>query len=124
VQKPGGIGSDNAFYDPLAFKPVTDVRFGNTGRNILRGPGLVNVNTSVFRKFPVKERYAFEVRAEALNASNTPHFANPGGTNVSNLRFNPDGSIRALGGFMAITSTLGTVTGDERQFRFALRLTF
>ncbi len=30
------------YYDPTAFAEVTDARFGNTGYNILRGPGLFN----------------------------------------------------------------------------------
>ena len=29
------------YFDPNAFAPVTDVRFGNSGRNIVRGPGFV-----------------------------------------------------------------------------------
>jgi len=119
VQKLGGIGADAAFYDPLAFAPVTAVRFGSSGRNILRGPGLINTNLSIFRTFPVRERMRVMFKAEAFNFTNTPHFNNPG-TNVSNRRLNSDGSINALGGFMAITGAVA----DERQFRFGLRVEF
>ncbi len=119
VEKLGGIGSTVSFFDPLAFRSVTEVRFGTTGRNILRGPGVVNVNLSVFRSFPMGERYKLEFRAEAFNATNTPHFGNPG-TNVSNMQLSPDGSIRSLGGF----TTISSAAADERQYRFALRLSF
>jgi hypothetical protein len=103
----------------LAFRAITAARFGSTGRNILRGPSVVNVNASLFRTFRLTERYKLEFRAEAYNLSNTPHFNNPA-TNVSNMRLNADGGIASLGNFMSITST----QGDSRQFRLGLRLSF
>ena len=73
----------------------------------------------------VTERWKAEFRAEALNLTNTPHFANPG-ANVSNMVLNPDGTIRSLGGYTVITSTTGTGREgiDERLFRLGLRITF
>jgi hypothetical protein len=53
VQYIGGIGPGQHFYDNTAFAPVTAVRFGNTGRNILRGPGVFNTDLSLFREFPI-----------------------------------------------------------------------
>jgi hypothetical protein len=38
---------------------------------------------------------------QCFNVTNTPHFANPS-TNMSNVTFNPDGTIRALNGVGAI----------------------
>jgi hypothetical protein len=52
-------------------------QFGNAGRNILVGPGLVNVDFSLFKEFRIKEWAKLQTRFEAFNASNTPHFANP-----------------------------------------------
>jgi hypothetical protein len=79
----------------------------------------------LFRAFRVTERLNLQFRAEAFNFTNTPHFANPGAY-ASNMSLNPDGSIRSLGGFSAITSTinLGRDGIDERQFRFRLRFSF
>jgi hypothetical protein len=114
VAKLGGIGSSSPYYDPTAFAPVTQVRFGNTGRNILRGPGLVNADVSLFRNFRLKERWGIQLRAESYNVSNTPHFSNPA-ANVSS------------GGFMTITSALSrsnNVEGGERQFRLAMKISF
>jgi len=120
VARLGGVGNaEVAFYDPTAFQAVTGVRFGTTGRNILRGPGLVNVGLGLFRNITLTERWKMQFRAEAFNASNTPHFNNPG-ANVSNAQFNADGTVRALRGFMAVTGAVA----DERQFRFGLRLSF
>ncbi len=111
VEKLGGVGIERPFYDPEAFRPVTEVRFGTAGRNILRGPGVVNLDMSVFRNFGLTERFTLQFRAEAYNLSNTPHFMNP-----------PEQALDAANpaNFLRITSA----ANDERQFRFGLRLGF
>ncbi|MCL5746646.1 MAG: TonB-dependent receptor, partial [Acidobacteria bacterium] len=126
AKKLGGVGPGQPFYDPLSFAQPTGVRFGSTGRNFLTGPGIVNMDMSVFRSFRMTERLSMEFRAEGYNLSNTPHFNNPG-ANVANMRLNPDGSIQALGNFMCITGANtrgGQEPGDERQIRFGLRFSF
>jgi hypothetical protein len=62
------------------------VRFGTSGRNILRRPGAVNLDLSVFRRFPIREELNLEFRAEASNATNTPHFNNPS-ANINGANF-------------------------------------
>jgi hypothetical protein len=121
----GGTGPGQSYFDPLAFAPVTEARFGTAGFNTLRGPGHVNLDIGLVRNFKIGGRRQIQFRAEALNATNTPHFANPGG-NVSNLQLNPDGSIRNLGGYTEITSTTGTGREgvDERVFRLGMRVRF
>ena len=110
--------------DPLAFAPVTTARFGTAGFNILRGPGAVNLDMGLFREFRMSERWQLEIRGEALNATNTPHFNNPG-ANVDNLLRNADGSVRSLGGFTEITSTSTRREGiDERIFRVGMHVRF
>jgi hypothetical protein len=103
----GGTGPGQSFFDPLAFRPVTEVRFGTSGLNILRGPGVVNLDLGLFREFSASERIKVQFRAEVFNATNTPHFNNPG-SNVS------------MAGFSEITSA----QNDERQLRFGLRVSF
>jgi hypothetical protein len=123
AQKFGNVGRGSAFYDYTAFAQVTQPRFGNTGFNILRGPGLVNLDLGVFRTFKATERLNVQFRAEAFNATNTPHFSNPS-NNISNLQTNPDGSFR--GGVFEVTGVngVGREGIDERVFRFGLRLSF
>ncbi len=114
VEKLGGIGRLSPYYDPTAFRPVTEVRFGTTGRNILRGPGLVNLDLGLFRQFGVTERVKVQFRAEAFNISNTPHFANPSG--------NASGT-----GFLTITSVNSEdndASAGPRAVRFGLRVSF
>jgi hypothetical protein len=114
----GGKGVGEPYFDPNAFAVVNDVRFGNSGRNILRGPGVFNLDGSVFRTFKFTERLNFQIRAECFGVTNTPQFNNPSAT-VSSASRNPDGSIRALNGYGEITGATG-----ERQFRFAAKFTF
>lgn len=126
----GGIGPGQSYFDPLAFAPVTEPRFGNAGFNSLRGPGFANFDFSVQRQFSLSNRVNLQFRAEVFNLTNTPHFANPANTsnslNVSNLQLNPDGTNRNLGGFSTITSTANTGRDgiDERLFRVGVRFGF
>jgi hypothetical protein len=118
----GGVGS---YFDPLAFASVTTASFGTAGFDSLRGPGLVNLNSGMFRDFRLTESAQLQFRAEAFNVSNTPHFANPS-ANVSTMQLNPDGTVKNLGGFTQITGVFsGSREGiDQRGFRFALRFSF
>ncbi len=84
-------------------------KFGNTGRNTLRGPGFFETDLSIYRTFSISESVKFQLRAEALNATNHANFSNP--TNdVSNASF----------GY--ITSTYGP--NQSRQWRLGARLSF
>ncbi len=122
VQILGGIGRGNPYFDPFAFRPVTEARFGTASFNVLRGPGYANWDLGLFREFRIREKLNLQFRLEAFNVTNTPHFNNPGSsnnTNVSNMQLNPDGSIRSLNGYAEVTSAYG-----ERQIRVGLRLGF
>jgi hypothetical protein len=103
----GNIGRGSYYYDPASFKAVTDVRFGTTGRNILRNPGVWNTDLMVNRTFKITERVSTAFRAEFYNLPNTSHF---GGVS--------SGSVTS-GNFMRILSSSG-----ERQIRFGLRVGF
>jgi hypothetical protein len=106
------------------FAPVTQARFGTAGFDLLRGPGTVNLDSSLFRTFRVKERWVLQFRAECFNAANTPHFSNPG-ANVSSMQLNSDGSVKNLNGYTQITGVSATSRlVDERYFRFGLKLLF
>ncbi|MDW8128944.1 MAG: TonB-dependent receptor [Bryobacterales bacterium] len=106
------VGDDGPWFDTTAFARVTEVRFGTLGRHVLRGPGVVNLDLSLFRSFRLKENWKLEFRAEAFNVSNTPHFTTPTGS-IDSATF---GRIYA-------TQT-ADVLGRSREFRLGLRMSF
>jgi hypothetical protein len=88
-------------------------RLGNAGRNILTGPGLLNLDTSLFKNFNVGEVLRLQFRTEFFNILNHSNFAPP----VQNLSlFGANGSVVSTAGF--ITSTLTT----SRQIQFGLKV--
>jgi hypothetical protein len=113
VDKIGQAGDTGLWFDTSAFARPTGARFGTVGRNTMRGPGVVNMDMSLFRTFPIKERVNLQFRAESFNISNTPHFANPSG-NANSSNF----------GRITATQSNADAGGRSREFRFGLRLGF
>jgi hypothetical protein len=91
VQYLGGANNSAGFpqwFNTSAFAPNTSTTsIGNINRtqSWLRGPGLWQLDTSLARIFKLTERFSFEIRGEAENLFNKPHFNNPdtGCTNVN-----------------------------------------
>jgi hypothetical protein len=113
VDKIGKVGDDGTWFDTTAFARPTGVRFGNVGRNTMRGPGVVNMDLSLFRTFKLREWMNLQFRAESFNLSNTPHFANPNG-NANSSNF----------GRITATQSAADAIGRSRELRFGLRLGF
>lgn len=65
------------WFDTTAFGLNAPYTFGNAGRNILRGPGVVNFDLAVYKYFRITEGRRLQFRAEAFNAFNTPAFGAP-----------------------------------------------
>ncbi len=131
VKKLGGLGPQNPYYDPMSFRdplftfdPKNPVYLpGNTGRDILYGPGYWRLNPALFKNFRIKERVNAEFRAESTNVTNSPIWNNPNSGSGS-LRLTPGGTLDSsvtnpTGNFMSIT---GASTG--REFRFGIRVAF
>lgn len=53
--------------------------FGNAGRNILEGPGFVNLDVGLSKQFALGEGFHLQFRAKIFNVSDTPQFDQPGG---------------------------------------------
>jgi hypothetical protein len=60
-----------------ATSPLVTGQWGNSGRNILQGPGTKNVDFSVFKNTHLSESKTLQLRAEFFNLFNTPQFNNP-----------------------------------------------
>ncbi len=91
-----------AWFNTAAFAPPPPGVFGNTGRNILRAPGLNNWDLSLFKNFPFTERVNLQLRLESFNAFNHTQWGTPE-NDTSSVHFgqittaNP-GRINQLGG--------------------------
>lgn len=53
-------------------------RYGNLGRNVFHGPGILNTDLSVSKSTRITERQSLVFRAEAFNFFNHTQFFNPG----------------------------------------------
>jgi hypothetical protein len=81
-------------------------RFGNSGRNILDGPGFNNWDLALLKRFQLTERFKLEFRFELYNMWNYAHFGNPG-TRVG-------------------SPSIGVISsaGEPRDIQFGLKLSF
>lgn len=68
------------WFNTAAFANPGPQQWGNSGRNILQGPGTKNVDFSVFKTVPLHEAANLQLRAEFFNLFNTPQFNNPSAT--------------------------------------------
>ncbi|MEZ5402955.1 MAG: carboxypeptidase regulatory-like domain-containing protein [Bryobacteraceae bacterium] len=100
-------GPGTNWYNTSAFAPVTQQRFGSTGRNILRNPSVWNTDIMISKQFNITERVNMNFRGEFYNFPNTSHFGGMASTDVTNPNF-----LRVLSAF------------GERKIRFGLRLGF
>jgi hypothetical protein len=91
---------------------------GNLGRNTLTGPGLINVDFSVFKNTRIRrisEVASLQFRAEMFNIFNHANFAPP--LDNSTL-FNQDGTTVGNAGVIDATQT------PSRQIQFGLKFIF
>jgi len=70
----------DGWFDPTAFTRPPAFTYGNTGRNILEGPGFASADLSLFKRFRFTESTNFELRWEAYNAFNRTNLGNPTAT--------------------------------------------
>ena len=103
-----GPRTSDEWFDTAAFSQPPADRTGNSKRNLVLGPGLRNVDLSLFKTFHFASRYGLELRFECFNLTNTPQYGFP---------------VQFLGDV-----NFGRVTqsrlNSERQIQLAARLTF
>jgi hypothetical protein len=109
------LGGPDLYFDPCQFAPSTPGFYGNSGRNIVIGPGFNVFDWSMFKEFPVKEAHRVQLRAEFFNLFNRPNFASPTMAILTST-----GGVGTTAG--QITSTRDA--GRSRQIQFGLKYTF
>lgn len=65
------------WFNTTAFVANAPYTYGNAGRNIVRAPGLVNLDLALHKSFRITERVTAQIRAESFNATNTPALGAP-----------------------------------------------
>lgn len=103
----GARGFGVPWFNPTAFARPANGRFGNAGLNLLRGPGLKNLDLALFKDFRFREdRLNAQLRLETFNTANYPNLTNP--------------NTNPRGGFF------GVVTGKtgERNLQLGLKVSF
>jgi hypothetical protein len=65
------------YFNVSAFVPNAIGTFGNSGKNILRGPRAFNSDMGLLKNFPVFERVSTQFRAEFFNVFNNVNFSQP-----------------------------------------------
>jgi outer membrane receptor protein involved in Fe transport len=83
--------SINEWFDPAAFSDPSAGQYGNSGRNIIPGPGLDDLDLSLFKKFKLDEKRMFQLRAEYFNILNHPNFLYP--TSTTDATWNTGGIL-------------------------------
>jgi hypothetical protein len=120
-----GFAPDQPYFDVTAFRSVTEPRFGTGTFNSLRGPGVRNLDLNVTRTVTMGGARTLQFKIDIYNVFNRPTFASPTRTNISDVTFNPDGSVRNLNGVGVINSTQNAGREyAERYVRLGVRMGF
>jgi hypothetical protein len=72
-----GVGLGDPWFSQSSFAAPDALTFGSVGRNLISGPGLFELDFSVFKTIPITERFNLELRGESFNLTNSPQFSNP-----------------------------------------------
>jgi len=106
------LGKQTQWFNPSAFVVPTVGTYGSLGRGTYNGPGLADVDMSLFKNTALSERVKLQFRAEFFNLLNRANLGTPNATAFSGT------SISASAGLI---TTLATT---PRQIQFGLKLIF
>lgn len=126
------IGPGQPWFDPgNCISGVNTQRFGTMAFYQFHGPHDFDMDAALLRTFKLTERFNFQLRAQALNVTNTPSFANPSGSCGSIPTGQTSGcssSIANGGGFGTVTGTSNIIARENsngaRLIEFNMRLNF
>jgi hypothetical protein len=106
------------WWNPAAFAATTDNTgtYGDSGRNIGRGPGQFNIDAALIKTTKFGSRVEHELRVEAFNLLNHPQFGQPNGT-FGSAAF---GTISA----MLANPSCALCGTTERQIQISMKLKF
>jgi hypothetical protein len=119
---PSSERSVNGWFDTTAFVAARSASGallpGNAGRNIVRGPGYVNLDLGFMKYLPSGGGMRLQLRAEVFNALNRPHFALPV-LRMSDPAFGKITHTRSSTNFGSTATSFG-----NRMIQLAIKLEF
>ncbi len=107
------------WFNTSAFVPNAIETFGDTGKNILRGPRYFDADLAAIKNTKINERLSLEFRAEFFNAFNNVNFGRPDG-NLADIGATY-GEITGMAGSSS-SNTYGTA--QPRIIQFAVKMAF
>ncbi|MGD0963583.1 MAG: carboxypeptidase regulatory-like domain-containing protein [Candidatus Acidiferrales bacterium] len=95
------------WFNTSVFTKNAALTYGDVGRDILRGPGVFNLDFAAHKSFQITERVSAQLRLESFNITNTPALGPPGTV-------------------LGATSTFGVISsaGPPRDNQIALKVLF
>lgn len=117
-----GNPTPKQWFNVQAFALQPQFTFGNFGRNVVIGPRLFDVDSTIKKDFKFTERRYVQLRLDAFNTFNHPNFGDPG-NRLNADQLNASGvPIPGTGSFGQITSTKTGV--DMRELQVSLKVVF
>jgi hypothetical protein len=95
------------WFNPCAFQVQPAGTYGNAGRNLIIGPGSVNLDASIHKSVAFSERVSAQLRLEAFNVANHPNLASPA-LNIQGTSF----------------GVISGASGNARQVQAAIKVLF
>jgi Carboxypeptidase regulatory-like domain/TonB dependent receptor len=65
------------WFNTAAFVANAPYTYGDAGRNVIRGPGLVDLDLALHKSFRITEKVSAQLRIESFNSTNTPALGAP-----------------------------------------------
>jgi hypothetical protein len=113
LERPNLVGNPDSgpetqaeWFNTAAFALPAKGTYGTAGRNVVTGPALIDLDTSLQKEVNLYERLRLQFRLDAYNSLNHPNFNLPG-------------RIFGAANFGVITSA-----GDPRELQWALKVIF
>jgi hypothetical protein len=108
--------------NPAAFAVPANGTWGNSPRNLLRGPKLWQADLGMAKNFPVRERISMDFRAEIFNIFNRAQYGNPSGNFTACA--NTPSACSSFGNITSVVNSGATGSGTPRRMQFGLRINF
>lgn len=109
---PTVLGQQAQWFNPAAFVLPAAGTWGNLGRGVYTGPGLADVDFSIFKNASVSERAHLQLRAEFFNLLNRTNLGTPNATVFSGAAINPAAGL------------ITTLATTPRQIQIGMKLMF